>query len=161
LLQGLSGGFCLGGNLLHDRTPQAFEIIYSPALTTPAIQPIGMAQLRFWGVPNLIMRLFLGIDPELYTAVLQSGFWSGTPADLSKLVDPKRLAPPGSLPFREAIDWVHSSVYSTIKALKFSQLSPVCGGPVEIAVISTDRPFRWVCHKKLDAAVTHDGPLNA
>src|SRR4051794_26596345 len=28
LLQSSSGGFCLGGNLLHDRTSQAFEIGY-------------------------------------------------------------------------------------------------------------------------------------
>jgi hypothetical protein len=161
LLQALSGGFCLGGNLFHDRTPQAFEITYNPVLPAPGIQPLSMDQLRFWGVPNLIMRLFLGIDPELFTTILQSGHWMGTPADLSNLINPKRLSPPGSLPLREAIDWVHASVYSTIKALKFSQLSPVCGGPVEIVVISTDRPFRWVCHKKLDAAVTHDGPLNA
>jgi hypothetical protein len=58
------------------------------------------------------------------------------------------------LPIRDAIDFVHSSIYSTIKALKFSQFPQVCGGPIEIAVITSDRPFRWVRHKRFDAAIT-------
>ena len=32
----------------------------------------------------------------------------------------------------------------TIKTMKFSHMAPVCGGPVEIAVVTTDRKFRWV-----------------
>jgi hypothetical protein len=60
---------------------------------------------------------------------------------------------PFHLPIREAIDWVYASIYPSIKTMKFSHLAPVCGGPVEIAVITTDRPFRWVRHKKLDAAI--------
>ena len=35
----------------------------------------------------------------------------------------------------------------------FSRLDPVCGGPIEVAVITTARRFRWVCHKELDAAL--------
>jgi hypothetical protein len=30
LLNNLSGGFCVGGNLAHDRTPVAVEILYDP-----------------------------------------------------------------------------------------------------------------------------------
>ena len=63
-------------------------------------------------------------------------------------------APPGVLPIREAIDWVHASIYTTIKGIKFSRFDPVCGGPIEVAVITTDRRFRWVRHKGLDAAMS-------
>lgn len=45
------------------------------------------------------------------------------------------------------------SIYTTIKAMKFSHMAPVCGGPVEVAVITTDRRFRWVRHKGFDAAI--------
>lgn len=152
----LVGGFCVGGNLFHDKTPSAVEITYGPLLTGPAIRPLPYG-LSFWGVPNLILRMFLGIDPALFAAILQSGRWVGTPVDLSNLVDPLRLAAPVALPIRDAIDWVHATVYATIKAMKFSQLAPVCGGPVELAVITTDRPFRWVRHKKLEAAIIHGG----
>ena len=77
--------------------------------------------------------------------------------DLANLANPYRLVITANLPLREAVDWVHASVYATIKAMKFSQLAPVCGGPVEIAVITADRPFRWVRHKKLDTAITRGG----
>jgi hypothetical protein len=100
-------------------------------------------------------RILVGIDPGLYTAILASGRWLGTPADLANLVNLGRLNLPGILPLRDAIDWVYSSIFSTIKALKFSQMAPICGGPVEIAVITTDRPFRWVCHKGLDTVIAH------
>jgi hypothetical protein len=150
----LSGGFCLGGTLIHDRTPAAIEIIYQPLDTSPQLRPLAYGETGFWGVPNFILRMLLGIDPSLYTAILASGRWTGTPNDLSNLVNQERLTLPGILPLRDAVDWVHASVYCTIKAMKFSQLAPVCGGPVEIAVITTDRPFRWVRHKTLDAALS-------
>jgi hypothetical protein len=157
LFAALSGGFCLGGNLLHDRTPGAIQIDYQPTLSAPALQPLPIGA-RFWGVPNLIYRLFWGIDPDLLNDILQSGHWAGNPADLLGLVNRRQLIPAQALPIREAIDWVHASVYATIKTLKFSQLAPVCGGPVEVAVITTDRSFRWVRHKTLDAAIAEGGP---
>lgn len=52
---------------------------------------------------------------------------------------------------------IHASIYTTIKTMKFSHLAPVCGGPVEVAVISSDRPFRWVRHKKMEAAIVQGG----
>lgn len=58
-----------------------------------------------------------------------------------------QLAMP-NLPIREAIDFVHACIASTIKAMKFSSLAQICGGPIEIAVITSDRRFRWVRHKK-------------
>jgi hypothetical protein len=41
--------------------------------------------------------------------------------------------------------------------MKFSHMAPVCGGPVEVAVITTDRRFRWVRHKRFDAAIEEGG----
>lgn len=59
---------------------------------------------------------------------------------------------------RDAVDYVHSCIYCTIKAMKFSNLSQVCGGPIEVAVITADRRFRWVRHKSWDAAIA-DGAM--
>jgi hypothetical protein len=42
---------------------------------------------------------------------------------------------------------------SPIKTMKFSHMAPVCGGLIEVAVITADRPFRWVRHKDLDSAI--------
>lgn len=72
---------------------------------------------------------------------------------MRSLRDQCNLEPPFVLPFRESIDWVHAMLYSTIKLFKFSALPPVCGGPIEIAAITSDRPFRWVKHKSLSEAL--------
>jgi hypothetical protein len=156
--QTLSGGFCLGGHLLHDRTPHAFETNYGPDLAAPApVQALQVGAPRFWGVPNLMERLLYGIDQGVLNAILASGRWTGTPNDLFATVQPFFLGQPLNLPIREAIDWIHASIHTTIKALKFSHLPPICGGPVEVAVITTDRHFRWVRHKRLDSALVQGG----
>jgi hypothetical protein len=116
---------------------------------------------RFWGCPNLIDRLIYGLDTLALGAIVNSGKWSGTDQELIDLLMPFCLGQPRDLPIREAIDWVHAAIYTTIKGMKFSHLAPVCGGPVEIAVITTDRLFRWVRHKSFDAAIGEGGLLDA
>ena len=156
--QSLSGGFCIGGYLLRDRSAEAYEISFGPTLTTPGqVQALPVGATQFWGVPELVKRLTYGIDFALADAILRSGKWTGTVQDFAALMEPYRLVQPLGLPIREAIDLVYASIYTTIKAMKFSHLERVCGGPVEIAVITTDRPFRWVRHKGFDAAVVEGG----
>jgi hypothetical protein len=101
----------------------------------------------------MIQRLIIGADPNLRSAILASGNWSGTEAELDGLMVQQRLSH-AILPIRDAIDFVYTCIYSTIKALKFSSLQQICGGPIEIAIITTDRPFRWVRHKAFDAAIS-------
>lgn len=158
LLQSFSGGFCIGGYLMNDRTPRAFEVGYNPLMTAPApVDELPIGTTRFWGCPNLINRLVFGLDSGLFSSILQSAMWSGSKQELFDLVRPYCLGQPRDLPIREAIDWVHASIYTTIKMMKFSHMAPVCGGPVEVAVVTTDRAFRWVRHKRFDAAVAQGG----
>jgi len=153
-LRGLSGGFCVAGHLASDRIPHAYEIVYGPDMDAPpAPEQLGHDVPRFWGCPNLMHRLILGLDHEVVSRLMESPYWSGTEQDLFAIIQPGILTIPGSLPLREAIDWIYSTIYITIKAIKFSCLSPVCGGPVEVAAISSDRHFRWVTHKGLGEAI--------
>lgn len=156
-LQTFSGGFCIGGYVLKDRRPAAFEVSYNPTLPQPNLTPLKVGRPRFWGCPNLIDRLQLGIDRSLIAAIVESGKWTGSVEDLLEMIEPYRLGRPFELPIREAIDWIHASIYTTIKTMKFSHLAPVCGGPIEIAVITTDRKFRWVRHKRFDVAIGEEG----
>jgi hypothetical protein len=157
LKNAFSGGFCIGGYLLADRTPGAFEISYDLTMNAPEINPLGMGSTRFWGCPNLINRLIYGLDDGVFASILQSGKWTGTDKELFELLMPHCLGQPFDLPIREAIDWVHASIYTTMKTMKFSHMAPVCGGPVEVAVITSDRKFRWVRHKRFDAAIGEGG----
>lgn len=150
-----SGGFCIGGRWGASRRPTAYEVQFGPMLTNaPTPQSIGPGHTRFWGCPNLIERLIYGIDGHLFAGIVSSDKWTGTQDDLYGLVSQNMLAQPLDLPLREAVDWVYSSIYTTIKAMKFSHLAPVCGGPIEVAVVTSDRPFRWVRHKELDEAIS-------
>ncbi len=151
----LSGGFCVAGRYGKSLEPRAFEITYGPELTEPPeVAELSMGVPKFWGCPNLIERLTIGMDFALFSRIVGSDKWTGTADDLFALVEEGALGQPLNLPLREAIDWIYASVYTTIKAMKFSHLAPVCGGPVEIAVITSDRPFRWVKHKQLGEAIS-------
>src|SRR5262249_42523348 len=122
------------------------------APTANGVQGVG----GFWGAPNMIMRLIFGADSGLASAILASKKWTGTPQELDTIIRQFNLSHP-VLPIRDAIDFVHACIYSTIKALKFSMLDQICGGAIELAVITTDRQFRWVRHKDWDVAIRDGG----
>jgi hypothetical protein len=154
LLNQLGVGFCIGGHVPSDRNPAAFEVVFDGVggKPTPVSLPVGVQ--KFWGVPNLILRLIRGCDVGLRDKILKSGKWTGTEAEFDAFIDEYTLQHPGTVPIRDAIDFTYTCILSTIKAMKFSNLPQVCGGPIEIAVITNDRNFRWVRHKSLDAAIT-------
>ena len=153
-LLSFSGGICLAGRWGNSRRPQAFEIAYGPLLDSPPKpEELEFCTVNLWGWPNIMYRLIRGMDYPLFSRILDSEKWTGTPEELMELVSEGALGQPYDLPLREAIDCVYASLYSTIKALKFSHWPEVCGGPIEMAVISTDRPFRWVRHKSLGEAI--------
>lgn len=149
----LVAGFCIGGYVLPNREPQAYQMLFDPLAQKPTPMAIPMNGQRFWGAPNIIQRLLFGADDELKKGLLASPHWTGTEADLNALVAQHSISHP-ILPIREAIDFTHACITATIKAIKFSIFSQICGGPVEIAVITTDRKFRWVRHKPWDTAIT-------
>jgi hypothetical protein len=150
---GLSLGFCIGGFVLPDRTPSAVTIQFDPAINqgTPTVAPVG-SSAQFWGAPKIFQRLIKGHDPELSKEILASGKWSGWPTELDAILQKLELSHM-MLPIRDAVDFVHVCICTTIKAMKFSVMSQTCGGPIELATITTDRKFRWVRHKNWDSAI--------
>lgn len=145
-------GFCIAGYVLPNRKPQAFEVGFRVSMAAAQV-PAPLTTTSLWGAPSIIFRLLLGFDGEARQSLLDSPKWTGTEADLDKIIYQNALSHP-ILPIRDAIDFVHTCIYSTIKALKFSSWSQICGGPIELAVITTDRHFRWVRHKEWDAGIT-------
>jgi hypothetical protein len=129
--------------------------VFDPLQGKPA--PVSFQNWNFAGAPNTVRRLLYGCDEEIPAAILSSTKWSGTPQELEQLLQKHRIEPP-LLPIREAIDFVHACIMSTIKAMKFSSFAQICGGPIEIAVITTDRRFRWVRHKDWDVAIDEGDP---
>lgn len=151
-------GFCLAGCALPDRTPKAFYVHFQAIADAPP-EPTQMPDMgyEFWGAPNIFQRLINGADDATREAIVSSPQWTGTEADLNVILERHSLGHP-IIPLRDAVDFVYMCIYSTIKALKFSNFPPFCGGPIEVAVVSTDRPYRWVRHKAWDVALA-DGRM--
>jgi hypothetical protein len=153
-LDTLEVGFCLAGHL-HDRVPHAFEFGFHPDLgSPPTAVPISHGTPRFWTPIEIVERVFNGIDPALFTVLKNCEPWKSTPAELVKLVRPHMLGQPSLLPILDAAGWIQSVLSFTIQVLKFSHLERACGGPIELALITTDRGFEWVRHKQAGSAIT-------
>lgn len=149
----LQAGFGLGGRW-GTRAPQACEVTFDPEGTTPpSPSSIQIGDARFWGFPNIVSRLINGFDPDLGSLVQASGKWSGTNDELQALLRQKALPITPNLGVRDAIDVVHTLLSMTVRVIRFTGLPPICGGSIETAVITTDRPFRWVTHKPLNSAL--------
>jgi hypothetical protein len=153
LVLNLPLGFCIGGYMPPDRATTAFELLCDPLATALTPKQMPALSYKFWGVPRLVQRLIQGADDVLKDAILKSGKWTGTEAELVTVLEAQRIGSPCLLPIRDAIDFVHTCIYTTIKAMKFSSFFQVCGGPIELAVITADRRFRWVKHKPWDSAL--------
>jgi len=158
LSHSLGVGFCIAGYVESDRKPQYAHVFFEPTMNgLPQVTIVNAVNSQnWWGVPNVINRLIFGADDNLINALVNSGKWAGSTQDLIDILQGQRFIH-GALPIRDAIDYVHSCISSTIKAMKFSSFSQVCGGPIEVAVITTDRKFRWVRHKSWDAAILDGG----
>ncbi len=145
-------GFCIGGVVDSNRMPSAWVTIFEPTKGKPNPQEARKG-FNFWGAPNMIDRLLGGYDWDLRTRLLSSGKWGGSEGELDSILQAGILGHVSIMPIRDAIDFMHSCIYSTIKAYKFSHFPLICGGPIEIGVITTDRPFRWVMHKEWTSAI--------
>jgi 20S proteasome alpha/beta subunit len=144
-------GFCIAGYSKRDRMPRAFEIDLNPQLRS---QPVAqkVERLRHFGNDDVVSRIIGVFSDEIKRSILNSTFWTGDDRDLNNILANMKLDRP-DMTIRDAIDFVHYTIYSTIKATKFSTRDKDCGGPIELAVITTDRKFRWVQHKDWNSAI--------
>jgi hypothetical protein len=144
-------GYCIGGHIIPDRKPEAYHFTINPTLRSPPSIYMVDGELIV-GQPEYFYRLYDGSGENVREKILKSGFWKGPASALDKILNEEIIVPP-ELNIRDGVDFAHFIVYSTIKTIKFSDRDQVCGGPIEIAVITTDREFRWVRHKTFDAAI--------
>ncbi len=163
-------GYFVGGVDVPRRAPRCAKILVSfdtdaNGKTTYKIvrSDMAMGTPTFDGAPDYFLRIFHGFAPGLPDAICDA--LKKEVPDLPPDFDRRFLqafdvarrpfvsAGVGDLPLREAIDFVHAYLHVTVKAFKFRVGPPPCGGPLEVAYISTDRPFRWAKHKPFDSAI--------
>lgn len=145
-------GVCIAGRAPGKRDPGAAIAVLRPNAGKPTAEIMAPTSSSWWGAPIMVLRLLHGADPRIIPAIQGSGKWNGTNDELRAIFDQFRFDLP-VLPIRDAVDYMNACVMSTIRGIKFSSFSQICGGPIELAVVTTDRKFRWVRHKPLDAAI--------
>ncbi len=157
-------GYYLGGWNPVSHEPACFhiEIWQDKNKNKTESLPIGLCS--FSGHPKFFLRVFRGFDPQLLNG-LKNELKKALPPEALKEFDntfdtafdkasqPLVTAGFQDLPIREAIDFIYSYLHITVKALKFKFGPPICGGPIEVGFISTDRNFRWVRHKPFYSAM--------
>ncbi len=156
-------GYLVGGWNPGTHLPECYHILFD-VNNQPKCNPMNIGEAIFFGCPEFSIRVFRGFDSKLPQRLFIELKKRKITVEKGKFVDvfneafDKAVAPLTStgfrdLPIREAIDFVHTYLHITIKAFKFRTGPPICGGPIEIAFISTDRKFRWVCHKSFERAI--------
>ncbi len=142
-------GMVLGGYVLPDRTPQAAIVEFTRPEIEPKVVDASTGRAYFFACHEIFTRLYCGYDPKLKQRIIER---LGSPV-FEEMTKDLALAGMSELPIRAAADYVYSLCYTTIQAYKYKFGAPVCGGPIEIAMITADRKFRWVHHKQMDSAI--------
>ena len=158
-------GFCIAGRALPDRGIGAYTVEFEPVKSTTAPKPkaVPFGLPSFWGAPLMIDRVISNYDANVIKDILSAQVdpkdpksalrWNGSRQDLVDIFFKHELRVQPQMPIRDAVDFVHSAISMTCKWIRFAQLPPVCGGAVEVAVVTSDREFRWVRHKAFDVAI--------
>lgn len=158
-----SVGYVLGGWDPDTHLPECYHIYFAPR-ALPTLESFSIGQASFYGCPEFFARVFHGFDSRLPDRLLEESKKSGVKAEkdnfdsvfqaaFESATAPLRTIGFRDLPIREALDCIYMYLHITIKAFKFRYGPPICGGPIELAFISTDRPFRWVLHKDFARAI--------
>ncbi|MEX1229490.1 MAG: hypothetical protein WEB58_04575 [Planctomycetaceae bacterium] len=113
-------------------------------------------ELLIGGDVTTVYRIINGFDPELEKDLLNSGV---DPLLFKNCANKFSIASfTEHMPLRDAVDYVHFLIYSTIKMHRYKGSKALVGGAIEIAVITGDRGFRWILHKSLSDSIEATRP---
>lgn len=155
-------GYFVGGHNPVTHDPACSQVVFESGKPVH-VESMPIGEVRFTGAPDVFHRIFRGYDQTL-PRVLREELLKAIPGlpdtfeeSFGQVFESvaARLVSAGTqdIPIREAIDYVDTYVRVTIKAFKFRYGAPVCGGPIEVGFVTTDRPFRWARHKPFTSAV--------
>ena len=101
---------------------------------------------NWYGLTDAILRLHKGFAPELRGALIQQKQWKPEEADefLRRFEYPVVF---DGMPLQDAIDFAVYLIGVVIGRFRFVVGAPVCGGQIDVAVMTPGR-FTWVQEKK-------------
>ncbi len=63
-------GFCIAGRIGPTLTPFAYQVGFHPLAPVPTPDPLQFGKYWFWGIPDVLQRLYGGFDQRILGAVL-------------------------------------------------------------------------------------------
>jgi hypothetical protein len=109
----------------------------------------GTTGAAWWGQPEAITRMMLGISTSLPNALVNLGVPDSDAVAYAQAIQSQvqtQLVSP-AMPIQDAIDLAEFLVRTTIQFVRFSPGDPTVGGPVETAAITKHERFKWVRRK--------------
>lgn len=146
-----SMGFLVGGYSSEADEPSVYLIPIGGPDPTPVEVLANGAGAAWWGQPEAITRLALGVSLDTNQALANMNLGLDD-TQLAQFVEQikSQIARPlisDAMPIQDAIDLAHFLVETTIKFVRFLPGDKVVGGPVEVATITKHEGFRWVSRK--------------
>lgn len=144
-------GLLVGGYSADSEEPEVFTFQFEPSGCSgpEPLMPAGVSGASWWGQPEAITRLLLGVSQSLPQALLNLGVPStevmGYTAAIQQQVQEQLVSP--AMPIQDAVELSEFLVDLTIKFVRFSPGHPTVGGPVEVAAITQHEGFKWVARK--------------
>jgi hypothetical protein len=147
-----SMGFLVGGYSSDADQPSVFLLPIGGGLNPEPVEVLsGGAGIMWWGQPEAISRLALGVSLDMDKALenMNLGLNEIQRAGFIEQVKSQIARPliADAMPIQDAIDLAHFLVDTTVKFVRFLPGDKVVGGPIEVATITKHEGFKWVSRK--------------
>lgn len=125
------------------------------------LRPDHEVGLSWGGATEVLQRMVMGFDPQLFHVLAQVIQPPQDPAALASQLQPvlaAQLQRPlvfAPMPIQDVIDLARFFVHSAIMYARFLPGPNVVGGPIEVAAITKHENFKWISRKHY-----YDQPLN-
>jgi hypothetical protein len=125
------------------------------------LRPDHEVGLSWGGATEVLQRIVMGFDPQLFHVLAQVIQPPQDPAALASQLQPvlaAQLQRPlvfAPMPIQDVIDLARFFVHSAIMYARFLPGPNVVGGPIEVAAITKHENFKWISRKHY-----YDQPLN-
>ena len=148
-------GLYVAGYSPESALPEEWSIEFPNAAKPELVQPNDSFNVNWRAITLPFMRLHQGFDIRFYEKLAEKMLNIGISEQVMKNIfnmfkeamEEIPLTPSiqfASMPIQNAINFAVYVLQTTIGYTTFESVTPSCGGPLQIAVISEDRGFVWV-----------------
>jgi hypothetical protein len=156
-------GILLGGYSKPGDLGESWSVEIQKGVPQPPkkLRPDHEVGLSWGGATEVLQRMVVGFDPQIFQVLAQVTQPPQNPAVLASQLQPllaAQLQRPlvfAPMPIQDVIDLARFFVHSAIMYSRFLPGPNIVGGPIEVAAITKHENFKWISRKHY-----YDQPLN-